>query len=250
MKKELNVSTGTIYHHLDTLSNLLEQKEDKKYYLTDLGRLAYNSLLDNIKTISSPSVSKDFQSPIIKGLMFLTPKKLIDFEEKNRILVILITGTIIGLGAVLCGITGLFSFLLFFIAPSEEVNLSDINIRIFLSINFIVNFLLYFLIVEGMCRIFYKKKENSLKLFVSFGIIFFPIVCYLAIHTILMILGVDQQAFFNGFDNVMLIFFQVWSLWLLTFNLNKNKKLKIDNGLIISFILHYGGFIILLFLLL
>ncbi len=244
------MSTGTIYHHLDTLSTLIEQKEDKKYYLTDLGRLAYNSLLDNIKTISSPSESRDFQSPIIKGLMFLTPKKIIAFDEKNKLFVILITATLIGLGAVLCGLTGLFSFLLYFIPFPSEINLSDINTRIFISIVFILNFLVYFLIVEGLCRIFYKKKENSLKFFESFGIIFFPIVCYLAIHLIFMSFGVIDTAIFNGIDNVMLIFFQVWSLWLLTFNLNKNKKLKIENGLIISFILHYGGFTILLFLLL
>ena len=46
LKTELKVSTGTIYHHLESLSQLIEQKEDKKYYLNDLGIHAYNSLQD------------------------------------------------------------------------------------------------------------------------------------------------------------------------------------------------------------
>ncbi|MHA2398710.1 MAG: winged helix-turn-helix domain-containing protein, partial [Promethearchaeota archaeon] len=40
LKNELKVSTRTIYHHLETLSGLIEQKEDKKYYLKDLGLYA------------------------------------------------------------------------------------------------------------------------------------------------------------------------------------------------------------------
>ena len=64
LKKELKVSTGTIYHHLDTLSQLIEQKDDKKYYLTELGLHAYDSLKDNIDTIITPDFSKkEFNSP-------------------------------------------------------------------------------------------------------------------------------------------------------------------------------------------
>jgi len=52
------VSTGTIYHHLDTLSNLIEQQDNKKYYLTELGLHAYNSLIDNKDNIITPEFSK------------------------------------------------------------------------------------------------------------------------------------------------------------------------------------------------
>ncbi|MHA1508906.1 MAG: hypothetical protein ACTSO6_09420, partial [Promethearchaeota archaeon] len=47
-------------------------------------------------------------------------------------------------------------------------------------------------------------------------------------------------------DNVLMILFQVWSLWLLTYNLSINKKLKIENSLIISLLVHYGGFSVML----
>ena len=53
LKRILKVSTGTIYHHLDSLSQLIHQKKNKKYYLTDLGIHAYNSLKENIEIMES-----------------------------------------------------------------------------------------------------------------------------------------------------------------------------------------------------
>ncbi|MFX1596293.1 MAG: ArsR family transcriptional regulator, partial [Promethearchaeota archaeon] len=70
LKKELKVSTGTIYHHLDTLSDLIEQKKDKKYYLKELGIYAYNSLKDNIESIQSPDfIHREFKSPALRKLV-------------------------------------------------------------------------------------------------------------------------------------------------------------------------------------
>ena len=92
LKKELKVSTGTIYHHLDTMSQLIEQKDDKKYYLTELGLHAYDSLKDNIDTIITPDFSKkEFSSPILRGLMRLTPKKYINYENNIKIKVLIIS---------------------------------------------------------------------------------------------------------------------------------------------------------------
>ena len=70
LKNELDVSTGTIYHHLETLSDLIEQKQNKKYYLKELGTYAYNSLKDNIETIKAPH--KEFKSQFLNKLMVLT----------------------------------------------------------------------------------------------------------------------------------------------------------------------------------
>ena len=51
---------------------------------------------------------------------------------------------------------------------------------------------------------------------------------------------------FNLLDKVLLIIFQVWSLWLLSYSLCVKKGLKIESSLIISLLLHYGGFTIIL----
>jgi hypothetical protein len=249
LKKELKVSTGTIYHHLDTLSQLIEQKNDKKYYLTELGLHAYDSLKDNKDNIITPDFSKkEFSSPILKGLMRLTPKKYINYENNIKIKVIIISSIITLTGAILCSLNGLFPFFLYFEETLINIELIDVALKIVLFLVFIANLLFYFLVNEGICRIFYKKKENSLKFLISFALIFFPLDIYLLLRLILISTGSYEFASVKILDNVLMILFQVWSLWLLTYNLSVNKKLKIENSLIVSLLVHYGGFSLILLL--
>jgi len=249
LKKELKVSTGTIYHHLDSLSKLIVQQDDKKYYLTELGLHAYNSLRENIDTIITPDFSKkEFNSPILKGLMHLTPKNYINYNNNTRYRMLIISIILTLIGAIFCGLNGLFPFFLFFGEPPITIEFIDIALKILLSFVFVGNLLLYFLINEGICRIFYKKKENTLKFLISFAIILFPIDIYLCLRLILILTGSFDFASVKILDNVLMILFQVWALWLLTYNLSANKKLKIENALIISLLVHYGGFSIVLLL--
>jgi len=243
------VSTGTIYHHLDSLSQLLEQGKNKKYYLSDLGMHAYTSLKENIEIIESSRFSKgEFNSPLFKFLFALTPIKFISFEEKDKKYNTIISAVILIMGTILCGLNGLYSFLLFFIRTPEDIYKLQLISHIFFSIIFIINFLVYFLLVEICCRLFYRKKENTWNLFLSFPIILYPMVIYLLIHFILLSTELIQITFINFVDTVLLIFFQILSLWLLTYNLKVSKGLKIERGLIIALLLHYGSFTIVLFL--
>jgi len=241
------VSTGTIYHHLDTLSSLIEQQTDKKYYLSELGLLAYSSLIDNKDNIITPEFSKkEFNSPILKGLMFLTPKTYLNYENKRTYRVIIFSIMVALIGSIFCGLNGLFPFFLFFGESIMIFTTVEAIIQFLLALFFIGNILLYFLINEGLSRILYKKKENTLKFLASFAIIFFPLDIYLVLRFILTSTGSLDFSYIRVLDNVLLILFQVWSLWLLTYNLSINKKLKIENSLIVSLLVHYGGFSIML----
>jgi len=242
------VSTGTIYHHLDTLSELLEQRKDKKYYLKELGIYAYNSLKDNIEIIISPDFAhRELKSPILRKLMWITSQRFIQFEKEDKIYTILISLGILIAGTILCWLNGFYSILLYFI----ELNQNSLgNYYPFLiSFSFILNFLLFFTIIEGLSRLFYRKKDNTVNFLISFGIIQFPMIFYLILHLILKILDLIGNNIFNFIDKIFLIVFQVWSLWLLSYSLSVNKGLKIENSLIISLLLHYGGFTLILFIL-
>ena len=243
------MSTGTIYHHLDTLSSLIEQQENKKYYLSELGLHAYSSLIDNKDNIITPEFSKkEFNSPILKGLMYLTPKTYINYENKRTYGVIIFSFLIALIGSIFCGLNGLFPFFLFFGESLTIFTTVDLIIQFLLALFFIGNILLYFLINEGLSRILYKKRENTLKFLSSFAIIFFPLDIYLVLRFILTSTGSLDFSYIRVLDNVLLILFQVWSLWLLTYNLSVNKKLRIENSLIVSLLVHYGGFSIVLLL--
>jgi hypothetical protein len=243
------VSTGTIYHHLDSLSQLIEQGKNKKYYLTDLGVHAYNSLKENIEIMESSKFSKgDYNSPLLKFLFALTPIKFIAFEEKDKIYNAVISIVILIIGTILCGLNGFYSLFLFFVKTPEDIYNLPLISHIILSVIFIINFIVYFLLVELFCRLFYRKKGNTMNFFLSFPIILYPMVIYLFIHFILLSTGLIRITYINFLDTVLLIFFQILSLWLLTYSLKVSKDLKIERGLIISLLLHYGSFTIVLFL--
>ncbi len=241
MKKELKVSTGTIYHHLETLSDLVGQRNDKKYYLKELGVYAYNSLKNNIETIRSPDFAhRELKSPILRKLMWVTSQRFIQFEKKDKFYVVLISLVIIISGTILSGLNSFYSFLFYYI----EI---DYN-QILFSFSFILNFLIFFTFVEVISRLFYRENNNTLNFFLSFEIIQFPMIFYLILHFIFKILNILDNIFSNFFDKLFLIVFQVWSLWLLSYSLCVNKGLKIENSLIISLLLHYGGFTLILFI--
>jgi hypothetical protein len=229
------------------LSSLIEQQDDKKYYLSELGLHAYTSLIDNKDNIITPEFSKkEFNSPILKGLMLLTPKTYINYENKRTYSVMIFSILIVLIGSIFCGLNGLFPFFLFFGESLMIFTTVEAVIQFLLALFFIGNILLYFLINEGLSRIIYKKKENTLKFLVSFAIVFFPLDIYLVLRFILTSTGSLTFSYIRVLDNVLMILFQVWSLWLLTYNLSINKKLKIENSLIVSLLVHYSGFSIML----
>lgn len=242
LKNELGVSTGTIYHHLDTLSDLIAQKQDKKYYLKELGTFAYNSLKDNIETIKAPQ--REFKSLFLNKLMVLTSKRFIIFNKKDRIYTIFISIGIIVLGTIFCILNGFTSFFLFFNEINSE-NL-DLIVQILLNSSFVLNFFAFFVIIEMISRIFYKKTENTLNFLASFALIQFPMIFYLVLHSIFNYTAVISINIVNFIDQILMISFQVWSLWLLSYSLSVKKGLKIENSLIISLLLHYGGFTLIL----
>ncbi|MHA1885313.1 MAG: winged helix-turn-helix domain-containing protein [Promethearchaeota archaeon] len=242
LKNELKVSTGTIYHHLETLSGLIEQKEDKKYYLKDLGLYAYNSLKDNIETINTPQ--REFKSPILRKMMRITAKRFIVFNKRDRIITILLSIGIIVLGLILCNLSGFTSILLFFVDLSSEN--TSLFYKTLSNLSFMLNFFFFFIIIEGVTRFFYNKKENTINLLTSFGIIQFPMIIYLILHFVFETSGLIILSSINLVDNILMIVFQVWSLWLLSYSLSVKKGLKIESSLIFALLLHYSGFTIIL----
>ena len=249
MKNELRVSTGTIYHHLESLSQLIDQKEDKKYYLNDLGVHAYNSLQDSIETYVTREFSKkEFNSPILKALMLITPKRFITANNFNIMRVLVIGLGIIILGAIFSRLNAFFPLLLYFGDFYQNIEgISNIILNL-LPVFFLVNYLVYYIIIEGLCRLFYKKRENAFKFFLSFSFIFFPMLLYLVLHYIFLVTNSLELGIINVIDNIILIILQVWALWIQTYNLSVYKYLKIENSLIISLLVHYGAFSLLLLL--
>lgn len=190
---------------------------------------------------------REFKSSILKKLMVLTSKRFILFNKKDRIYTILISIAVIILGTIFSSLNNFSSFLLFFIDINQE-NIHPLH-QILINFSFILNFFAFFIIVESISRFFYKKYENSLNLFISFALVQVPMIIYLILHYIFEFLALLSINIFNFIDKILMIIFQVWSLWLLSYSLNVKKGIKIENCLIISLLLHYCGFTIILLML-
>ena len=246
LKKELKVSTGTIYHHLDTLSQLIEQKSDKKYYLTDLGQLAYSSLQENISSLSKGISSKEFNSPILKGLMFLTPKGLITTNQSSKYVPIACSVLILAIGIIFSYLNEYFPVFLLFGSYPEDAFLHAPYSNVLGAILFVVNFLIYYAIIEGIIRLIYKNKDNSIQFFSTFSLLFFPSCIYLILHYFFELFNLLESSIIGIIDNSLMILFQAWSLWILTYSIITYKQFKIENALILALLLHYGGFSLIL----
>lgn len=182
---------------------------------------------------------KDYDSFLLKGLMYLTPKRILVGTNKPNFLVIILSIMILISGGIFSALNGLYPFFLLFGTIPEILYAPFFNFLFF-----IFNFFVFFCIIEAICRIFYKKKGNSKEFLSTFAIIFLPSVLYLIIHYFFLVLMIIEMI--GILDSIIMIIFQVWSLWLLTYSITTYKQLRIENALIISLLLHYGGFSLIL----
>jgi len=221
------------------------QKQDKKYYLKELGLYAYNSLKNNIETIKTPDFAhRELKSPILRKLLWITSQRFIVFDKKDKKFTIMISAAILVIGTIFCGLNGFYSFFFFFI-DIGQINF-ELGFQILLSLSFIANFIIFFIVIEGISRFFYKKNEKIGDFLVSFAIILYPMIFFLFFHLIFKWFDLLNISVINLLDKILLIIFQVWALWLLSYSLCVKKGLKIESSLIISLLLHYGCFTIIL----
>ncbi|MBD3193912.1 MAG: hypothetical protein GF317_02580 [Candidatus Lokiarchaeota archaeon] len=242
LKKQLEVSTGTIYHHLETLSKLIGQKKNKKYYLTDLGLVAYNSLQNNIKIIETPELDgKELRMPLFAEISDFLLKNTIKFEKRSKIYsFIIVFGFLIG-GFIFCELNRSYSILLFF------RRFENFEVPIFYGVSFLLNFIVFYFLIEAMSRIIYGNYTNSKIFLRSFPIVFFPILLYLVIDWLFLISGIIDNTFGYLINKMLMIFLQACSIWVLSYTLNRIKEIKMESGLIIGLLIYLSGFIIILF---
>ena len=249
MKKITGASTGTIYHHLEILEDLITQDKSKKYHLTELGEHAYKFLGRNLDSIESTEVSeKILNSEHSNGKKWLERgqfKKVFQYLLENRDQGIFASMFIISVVALICGFFDIRAYLYFFI-PGEDVrpisepnsNTGIFDFGIFFSV--ILGSLIIFGIIELLCRFIFGKRENPAQLLSIFGISYIPMIFYLLIVVIFKIGEIGPLRI------TFLLVFQVWSMVLLAYSISLTKNIRFERGLIISVFLDYGAFIYIL----
>jgi len=224
LKQILGLGVGTVYYHLDMLSEFITQDKSRKYMLNDRGRLLYQSMKNgslpptlHVKSALSSKIGKwIFLSPIFTKT--IRPERILPIS----ILIFI-------LGGVGCAFADLrpFLFLYDFSFGAYEFEKTMI---IYLS-----EWVGLFLYADALAYILYRRVGGELQLFTCIGIASLP----LAIFPYITMLVSYQIA------RYLQIALQIWSLLLTSAAVSFGKGLRLDKSIIISLTAFYLNIIIL-----
>jgi DNA-binding transcriptional ArsR family regulator len=223
LKQVLGLGVGTVYYHLDMLSEFLTQDKERKYMLNDRGRLLYTSLKEG--SLPAALQMGEALSHRIGKWLFLAPI-FAKTSKPWRLLPVSVVILLVGaFGAALAGITPMLLFYSPFTLYSFQATFAL----------FVSNWIGLFLFSELMVYLFFKRKGGDLQLFTCLGIAALP----LAVFPYLFL-------FLNyGILQVLLFAFQVWTLLLLSAAFSFGKGLRLDKSIILSLMIIYLNTMIL-----
>jgi hypothetical protein len=224
LKKTLGLGVGTVYYHLDMLSEYVTQDKQRKYRLNDNGQLLHKS----IKTgATSPTlqVSETFSHRLARWLFLaplfartVQPLRLLPFA-----LLILILGA---LGSALASSQSL----LFFYAPFTSYQFETT------ALLYVFNWISLFLFSDLVTYVVFRRAGGDLQLFVCLGIASFPTASFPYVY---MFLSYEVARYF-------LLILIIWSVMLLASAYSFAKGLRLDKSIVMSLVVLYLNTAILL----
>ncbi|MFQ5872051.1 MAG: winged helix-turn-helix domain-containing protein [Candidatus Geothermarchaeales archaeon] len=207
LRRELDISVGTLYYHLDVLGELVTQDQRKRYLLTDLGAAALDMVASRDESISAYLPRKarlplvDAVAPFISGSLLF--RYILESPKRHLVeaVLIVVLGAWLHAGARLLpeGV-----FLLQTPATSLEATL----------MRAVTGWLLTFLAVDLVAAILFRRSGGRISLLVGVAISQLPLIAFSGLWI------ATRSAFFvTDFDSWLLRIgffgFQVWSLVLL-----------------------------------
>jgi len=226
LRETLGVGVGTIYYHLDMLSDFIEQDKQRKYRLNAKGQMLYRVLKDG-SVPASLAMGETMSHRVIKWF-FLSPVFALTAKPY---MFLPVSAVILFLGALGVYMAGLEPALLFYF---EGVTRSPTS----LALLFILNWIGLFLFTEALAIAFFRRVGNDLQLFVCLGLAALPLAVYpyiyLAIPTALEALAIYSWELVKTVRDGILVVLQVWSILLVSAAVCHGKGLRLDKGIIIS----------------
>lgn len=231
LRETLGLGVGTVYYHLDMLSDFIEQDKQRKYRLNAKGQMLYRILKEESipanlaigETLSHRAAKWLFLSPLFT--LTLKPYKFLP-----------VSAAILILGALGVAVARLEPALFFFFEYSLRSPAS-------IAVLFIFNWVGLFLFTETLTIALFRRVGNDLQLFTCLGLAALPLAVYpytyLAVPTILEALAIYGWEALKTVRDVILVIFQIWSILLVSAAVCHGKGLRLDKGITISLIAVY-----------
>ncbi len=224
LKQELGLGVGTVYYHLDMLSDFLTQDKHRKYMLNDRGRLLYQTLKEG-RLPPTLAIGEAFSHRLGRWL-FLSPI----FTKTVRPLRLLpVSVLILAFGAVGAAIASVEPMLFFYFPFSGYEFETTVILFLFhwIGLFLLSNFLIYLL---------YRRVGGNLQLFTCIGISAFPLALFPYIY---MLIPYDVARYF-------LLAIQIWSLMLMSSAFSFGKGLRLDKSIVVSLTILYVNVMLLI----
>lgn len=223
LRQSLGLGVGTVYYHLDMLSEFVTQDEERKYMLNDRGRFLYASLREG--SLPPALQMGDALSHRLGRWVFLSPV----FSKSARPFVLLpIALVVLLLGAFGSAMASVEPMLLFY-RPFTGLGFEAVFAL------FIANWIGLYLFGEVMVYLFFKRSGGDLQLFVCIGVAALPLAVFPYLFLFL-----DYTVL-----QYLLFAFQVWTLLLLSGAFSFGKGIRLDKSIILSLIVVYLNTMIL-----
>jgi len=223
LREALGLGVGTIYYHLDMLSDFITQDKQRKYRLNDRGQTLYKILKEG-SVPPTMGISGAFSNRIAKWI-FLSPV----FTKTSKPLRLLpVAIAILLIGALGSAHTSLEPALFFYFSYSAYSFTRIVTLYIF-------NWIGLFLFAELFTFLVYRRVGNDLQLFTCIGLATFPI----AIFPYIYLFTSDAISQYVQFIP------QIWGLLLVSSAVCFGKGIRLDKAIVVSLTAMYLNMAIL-----
>jgi len=234
LRESLGLGVGTVYYHLDMLSDFIQQDKQRKYRLNDKGQMLYRILKDG-NVPASLEISKTFSHGIAKWL-FLSPV----FAKTVKPLAFLPVSIIILLVGAFGSAYANLDPALFFYFPYSVYEFSTIMTL------YLFSWIGLFLFAEASTYLLYRRVGNDLQLFICIGIASLPLAIYPYIYFAFLTVFWNYNPYM--IMQYILIILQFFSLLLVSAAFCFGKGLRLDKAIVISLVALYLNIAILFIL--
>ena len=235
LHENLNISVGALYYHIDMLNHLITQDDQRKYILTERGKLAYKLLKteeDQLSSLSLTEVKKPesaWQSFLATLQQIFIPGRLFLYISAQPIQGIPLTAVIVAFGTWIAAQANLEFILIF---PNTLSKTSPPLI----ATSFVVSWLILFTLCDFMTIILFKRKSGNLTLLIESAFSLLPLVLFSCIWYSSRILNFS----FTIIEATLLLLpFQFWTIGMMSTAISLSKGLRIDKAALICFIAIY-----------
>jgi DNA-binding transcriptional ArsR family regulator len=237
LRGNLGLGVGTVYYHLDMLSDFITQDKSRKYSLNDRGQLLYRTLKDGNVSPALKMGSEALTHRLGRWL-FLSPV----FSQSVHLRVFLpLAVAVLAVGAVGSALAKQEPVFFFYFASTRSFE------------NVALMFLFYwvglFLLADAMIYVLFRRTGGDLQLFACVGVAalplaLFPYIYALALPQVMTL--VPSVALW--LPRLVLLIFQVWTLLLTSSAFSFGKGLRLDHSIIVTLAILYLNIVILILL--